>query len=632
MPPDAMFSTRAEELGEALMKYFYKPKFYNQLIGNKAKLLVGGRGTGKTMLLKSLALKFKLYNKSQDEVAESVEHLINNDDFIGIYIRCDNNIVTSFRSRGIKENDWGQIYSHYFNLVCMTEIIKTLQLLSDEEVNANELYGILQPWFPSWDSAHITTLEEVLRVIKGSLSNVILFANNPGDIEKPLVSPRGVPIKELGDYISNNVSPFIGKTWYVCLDEYENLSHIQQRSINTLIKINEHPIIFKIGLKNAGLHTSETISETENLDIIADYDEINLEKDFTDTDYDHILREIYKTRLSELGFKGKWTNIGSFLPEITVEEEGLLLKNKGRPFAYPKQIEAYVKVSNFETEEVEANILGSLIDVDDPVKGRVHLILLDQGKKIEEIIENLQGRTDTYINWIHNYKNAAVYLLCHESRVGKLYAGMRVYRHLSSRIIRNFINLVNMALHESWHNRDNPLSVDNPREISFEEQSTAANMAANLILNNVDGFPVFGPDLYKFTVNLGRYFELLHKSRFQAEPEKIHFMITDSSDLSTETEKKLKSAILHSVLQYAEPTKLKSDFDVRKFEYVLNRVFAPYFQITYRKIKKEVFDPKDIEILMSDNKEDLKKLYGRIKFKDKSVISEFDSQISLSWR
>jgi hypothetical protein len=83
------------------------------------------------------------------------------------------------------------------------------------------------------------------------------------------------------------------------------------------------------------------------------------------------------------------------------------------------------------------------------------------------------------------------------------------------------------------------------------------------------------------------------------KPERNHFF-TEYDKLTDDTKNFLKNAELYSVLQKKEETKDKStSIDSNNIEYHLNHIYAPYFQISPRKIRSLKIDSHLLEIIVN---------------------------------
>ena len=100
-----------------------------------------------------------------------------------------------------------------------------------------------------------------------------------------------------------------------------------------------------------------------------------------------------------------------------------------------------------------------------------------------------------------------------------------------------------------------------------------------------------------FIQYLGQIFYKLHTDDLNTlgEPEPNHFSTKDLS-LSVNIRQLISSAIMWNVLQKGEATKKKeSKLSPETVDYYINRIYVPYFGISYRKqrkihLNKEILD------------------------------------------
>ena len=97
---------RAERLGPKLYELYRGPKYMPELLTSKPCVLVGGRGTGKTTVLRILS-----YEGQYALARTSDEMQISGWSTFGMYWRLDTNQLTAFQGQGLDESEWIPAYS-----------------------------------------------------------------------------------------------------------------------------------------------------------------------------------------------------------------------------------------------------------------------------------------------------------------------------------------------------------------------------------------------------------------------------------------------------------------------------------------------------------------------------------------
>src|SRR5688572_2858374 len=101
---------KAEWLRSDLFSLFQKPGYFPELEEPRPTALVGGRGTGKTSVLKSLSYigHYELSGKSTTAVIQA--------SYVGLYWCIDSNRVTAFAGPELEPKQWMRFFGHYVNL------------------------------------------------------------------------------------------------------------------------------------------------------------------------------------------------------------------------------------------------------------------------------------------------------------------------------------------------------------------------------------------------------------------------------------------------------------------------------------------------------------------------------------
>ena len=280
---------RAEQLEDQgrLYRLFSAPSFMAELETNRSCLLVGGRGTGKTTLLKGLSLEGQLFLLGQSEDALS---------FVGVYLRVNSNRVAAFAGPELTQDRWNRVFGHYTNLLLIDELLRTILVLeSARQPSAADSEGLALVCsalhLPTCD-----TLEAIQVAVRRSIVQLEAAINNVGDGLNLPLSMQGQPVDLLIDVLKDG-PVLAGRLLFFLIDEYENLSEAQQAAFNTLIKHARSEYSFKIGIKSLGLKTRGTLVPSETLSYPADYEQIDIVERLTDEGFPAFATRVVELRL-----------------------------------------------------------------------------------------------------------------------------------------------------------------------------------------------------------------------------------------------------------------------------------------------------------------------------------------------
>jgi hypothetical protein len=632
---------------ELLAKAFAVPERekYELIQDDKPVIIFGGRGSGKTMILKSLTPRVLLFRMKAENYAELRKKGIN---FFGVYLRIekgslliyDNNSVlemgfaqtglprgyelykklleklnkiTWLPSKDIEEepiltaglNAVWAITLNELNFKILKTILKELKELAavqtpiitlgkaiEEKITReiSEKLGVAQPFLNDFDS--------LLKFIDVELLKIGKYVQ---DLSTPYAKPRAdwtrTDIKFLDglfEILSRNIREFQGIVFYLLLDEFENFRPIQQTIIIEWMKTAQNFVV-KVASKFEGMYTHITL-QGKPLQFGQDCPHpIELDYDL----FDSSKKSAYQTLL---------LNICSNLLDI----EGYTEKDIRKLLEEPK----------------EPEIPKELID-----------------KEIQKIRKN--ARLEFSPDKINEYRNklqmAAVFRLLRERRKvsgrktrKKIYAGFETYTYLSSGIVRIFLNLVGMALYRA---EGDGINVKRGESIPAEHQTWAAYVVSRAWLEKIPenyDLKEQGERIYHFIVDLGDILRerlLFHPT----EPECLSITLVDPDNLS-----KNSNVLLNNVLNFSERESLlykrketsacrpKQSTKMRGREYILNRIYAPILGLSHRaRWGRNRFTTAELGGLLDERKREKIKmrLLNRIKKEDiDEKVTLFDFQ------
>ncbi|MBL0745965.1 ORC-CDC6 family AAA ATPase [Chryseolinea lacunae] len=627
---------RAEELGYDLWEKFVIPPFFDQLDLIKAKkprVIIGGRGCGKTMLLRYLSHQ-TMFSQSRKELsAEDFLH-------VGLYWRVDTQFVSMMSKRNKEEEEWRPAFEHMTSLLIGLEILKSLETISSssfDSINYDKIRLINFSQLKNFDSELPADFDTLKNVLLNKLWQFESWLNNINRLESPIFLSKRF-LEALIKIITEQVAVLKNSVFSVYLDEYENLLPYQQRIINTWLKHSEAPLVFNLAMKRNAFKERRTIGN-EALSDIHDYRLFDLEIFYEEEQsFDVFAAEILIIRLLEYGLKNSPV-LASDLRDVSklqsrktdaYKKTVLSFANRVFPSVPPKQVAAEMindkvlsdrVIKQIESALQKKNSL-SIFDQfvkDTPPEALVVLpALLNREKaRPEDILVQLNklkaGEDNKFsgdTGWIHNNLFGCIlYMYEPLNRICPLYSGFKTFCKMSHGNIRHLIELCHKSISRADISLDDFFS---GQSITIREQADAALQASTAFLGEIKTFGKHGNQLHAFVMRIGTIFHQAHKRPAQSEPEQNHFSISKGSkQLTDEQENFLEEATKWSVLFETKSTKQKSDLHLEDSEYVLNPIYAPYFHISYRKKRKLDFRTDEFATLTQGSLQEFESLLKR---------------------
>jgi hypothetical protein len=615
---------RAEEFGYDVWKHFVVPRFYDRLDLTKARkprIIIGGRGCGKTMLLRYLSHQTTFSRFCQSIPDHAISH-------IGLYWRADTQFCNAMVKRGKREDTWQSAFNHFAALILSMEVLNSLKSIAESsfqnfnENNINEInfsrlssFGIPLP-----NSAYklYDELESLLWEFEG-------WVNDVRKKPEPIFLPGVKFVISMIKLLCNQISGFDQARFYVYLDEYENLCMYQQKIINTWLKHSESPLIFNLAMKRNSFDTKQTVGP-ESLSDIHDYRQHDLEEYLIEENFQAFAAEILFLNLSFVDYVNIPVDInelrnpeflskrkkGSYTKQIIAAAQGILPDVTQTDLA--KTVFENPSLSNKLRERIEQALKHRSADIEIdiekfyseeyPEATIIVPALLHRKRNTSQLIadefEKLKnGKSNKFTgstNWIHNnFVGCLLHLYAPFSRACPFYSGFRTYCSLSRGNLRHFLELCHKSIYRAVTQTPKPhLPVD-----TFI-QAEAARQASASFLGEIKSFGRYGNQMHNFVMRLGSLFEIAHRRYTQSESEQSHFSIKSEDEvLESEDIKFLREATKWSVLIEQADTKKKDQYQPDAIDYVLNPIYSPYFHISYRKKRKLELSTSEVRTLIA---------------------------------
>lgn len=578
---------RAEWLSNALFKLFTKPTYYPELETARPCVLVGGRGTGKTTVLRCLSYegRFALDGANDGRVADWP--------YYGFYYKVNTNSVRAFQGDELTPRQWQKMFAHYLNLVLCGRLVEFLEWHSARVPGATPLpESICQETAVALFCEPAATQEALLASIQKGVRRFEAWINNIDPDNLPNLSMQGTVLDDL--CVSALALPqFHDKRLFFIIDEFENLLDDQQEVVNTLVKHCGPGYTFKIGVRELGWRRRSTLHDNEQLVSPADYERIDIEQRLEGEQFVRFATEVCSLRASSRFPDG--FDLDGMLPSITVDEEAKLLGADARAREVRDELERLAPDAARLVDDASA----------------VELALVQYWAKtkrvsLADVVIEREGKRQAWNDRLHNYRVPLLFTL-RGSRPGirKYYAGWRTFTRLAGNNIRYLLQLVGQAL---LLQRQAGLPADGEAIAPALQTRAAIDVGAKNV-KELEGLGVHGAQLTRLVLSLGRLFEMLALQPEGRRPEITRFTLPEDEPLG-EVEGLLQAAVMHLALVRTVSSQ-RTDLDLKSYDYAVHPIFAAFFGFSHRDMRKISLPPDIILQLMSDPKGAIRKVMRR---------------------
>jgi hypothetical protein len=576
---------RAEWLGELIFDLFTAPDYLPELLTARPCFLIGGRGTGKTTVLRGLSYEGQraLSAPTTDPTTWS---------YFGFYNRVNTNRVAAFHGPELTPTDWRRVFSHYMNLTLCEEVVRFLQWLPEQGSS------VIQPAPESLDlvaeSLHVTgarTVDDLAAVIKRGRVRFEAYINNVGDGSTPSLSMLGQPLELLVEAIRE--CGFDEKLFFFLIDEYENFSDYQQEVVNTLIKHAGSLYTFKVGVRDLGLRRRSTLNAHEQLISPADYERIDITGRLQGTTFSSFAQRVCNDRLRRIAqIDSTFSDVRLALPGMSEAEEAMELGIEGN------------------LREIRADLRGDATDEEirefdamEPLEAYlVGFWAQGQGKSLHTVLQEALSNRGAWRTRLDNYQHAMLFTLRRRKRgIHKYFCGWETFTYLADGNIRYLLQLVSESLLRRLDGAD---ALREP--VTFAQQTNAAHDVGRRNLTELEGLAVNGAQLTRLVLGLGRVFQVMARQAEGHTPETNQFTLSDA-EYSLEPEESvddqiasrvrdvLTAAVMHQALVRTPANKLPaSSGDTKDYDYSLHPIFAAFFEYSYRRKRRMTLSTSEI--------------------------------------
>lgn len=343
-------------------------------------IIKGSKGSGKTHVMRYFS-----YELQKIRYGGRLKEGLNNDQFLGVYIRCSGFNANKFSGKGVPDEQWELVYHSFWEYwvgerVChyLCDLRKECVISEEDDVIITKEIIRLLPPVHEWKVVNLYDLcslfKELQKRIDYEIQNFLFRDDRTLHFDFLINSPSltyGIP-----EILHHNIDFFRDKYILYLIDELENFSAKQQELIQLLIREKPTSCTVRIGTRPYGIRTHFILNAIEENRIGSEFELIVLDEFLRNSEsYKEYLKEICNKRLKSLDISGI-TNITDILENITVEEmlRIILYKRRHQNMGHFIKLKKTLKKLSFGDEEIK-DIIDSLSFPEDLIIERTNVLL-----------------------------------------------------------------------------------------------------------------------------------------------------------------------------------------------------------------------------------------------------------------
>lgn len=454
-------------------------------------ILKGSKGIGKTHIMRYFS-----YELQKIKYAENLLAGLENDRFIGIYIRCSGFNSERFKEKGNSEEKWKFIYAYYWELWIAQILIACLIDLRNKHVVKDfsekriiertlALFNRKIDESPETLNELNTLFRELQRGVDYETENCIFRRDKNVNIEI-LISPTKITYG-LPQILKDEIDFFANKHILYLIDELENFSIPQQELIQTMIREKPTSCTFRIGARLHGVKTYYTLGGREENRKGSEYDEIILD-DFLrrSNKYSNFAMRICNNRLHENGYcSDKCESIEKHMDDFDLDgfKAKLTCQKDRNSRSYFADLENKLHKIKLSDKQI-IEIINNLKFDDDRIIERTNVFLFYRKWKKNSLDLTLAsaeikkmanayhegGKETDHEKVMEKYRLDILDTLARESRIEIPYYGFQKFVDLSCGTPRNLLNLLKYSFNWEYFDSAN-IPMTDKSKITIQSQS-----------------------------------------------------------------------------------------------------------------------------------------------------------------
>lgn len=596
-------------------------------------ILLGSKGSGKTHLMRYFS-----YELQKIKYQENLKKGLEDDKFIGIYVRCSGFNSERFSNKGQSDEIWSSVYAYYWELwlaqITLNSIIdlqqKNIVEITNEKELVEQIIGLLNKKpddnVPSNLKDLVHFFSSLQRKVDYEVENCIFNEDNKLYIDI-LVSPArityGLPV------IMTELVPFFkNKIFLYLIDELENISENQQKLIQTLIREKNTSCTFRIGARLYGVRTYKTLGSGEENREGSEFEQVVLDEFLrsNNKNYADFMRRVCEHRLRRNGiYFSEEQKIDDFIESFNMESFFQKVKSKK-----PSQAQSYFsklkeklrgRMAEDEINSIIVNLLSDNVLIErtnvflfyrawndlskkknQKEKKDLVQISLDIKEEALNYIPESKNEKNQQATVLNKFKRDIIDMLARETRENIPYYGFDDFLRMSSGTPRNLLNILKHSYKWTYFNEAKE-AFRNKIKINLDAQTKGIKdtidwfFEDNRIPAKKDGKLVDCID------RLGKFLRELKYSDIPPECS-INIFGLNIENLSDEARRTFNFLENYSYIVQSEEDRRDKNSNNKYRTYNINGTIIPHWELSLSKRGIVILSTEEAESIFNLNKSD----------------------------
>ncbi|HEY0375762.1 MAG TPA: hypothetical protein VGC87_02270 [Pyrinomonadaceae bacterium] len=567
-------------------------------------LILGGKGSGKTHLMRYMSYALQKIRYEQDIISG-----IKQEQYVGVYFKCSGLNAARFTGKGINEEIWGDIFAFFMELWLAQIVIEIIidafsereEFIQNEADICNDIFDLFDS--PDFDRpSNLFTLTRTLNDLQKRVNTSVNNSSLTRSVDVKILVTAGKLTFGIPQIIVSRLASLKAVQVLYLVDEFENLAEPQQKYINTLLREKEGPCSFKVGSRLYGVKTFGTFSANEENKEGSEYEVVYLDANLRKTkkSYSTFAQRLCERRLAEAGYSTfDLKECFKVIPSSKCMEElaAYITSDKQddrRPYfdTLRKNLEQGLRSNAAIGVRTSDDIDRIIKDLQVPTYTfleKVNTFLLYQdwysgenlveaaAKISEECSHFIQEQKSTRLEQVlSHFKEDLLAQLIREYQHKQLYLGFDTFIDMSDGLPRNLLIILKHIFRWSSFNGEQPFQ--RGCNISVESQQKGIRDASEWFYNDAR---LTGPDSETIKSSINRLATFFRDVRFSDKPSEcsISSFSADISQSSQRARQTIDQAEKWSLLINIEGGQKNRNSQRVDPKYQINSMLAPRYDL-----------------------------------------------------